>query len=71
MKVFGIDVITGSVRSRSRRPRYALVVVSGNEITEEAEVTGFSLFRRLAQEKPDILAVDRLKEVAADTHDIF
>jgi len=71
MKVFGIDVITGSVRSRSRRPRYALVVLSGNEVTEETEVTGFRLFRRLAQEKPDILAVDSLQEVAADTHDIF
>jgi len=71
MKVFGIDVVTGSVRSRSRRPRYALVVLSGSEITEETEVTAFRLFRRLASEKPDILAVDSLQEVATDTHDLF
>jgi hypothetical protein len=71
MKVFGIDVITGSVRSRSRRPRYALVILSGTEIMEETEVTGFRLMRRLAEEKPDILAVDSLQEVAQDTHDLY
>ncbi|MDI9634112.1 MAG: DUF460 domain-containing protein [Methanolinea sp.] len=71
MKVFGIDVITGSVRSRSQRPRYALVVLSGNDIVEETEVTAFRLFRRLAQEKPDILAVDSVQEVAADARDVF
>jgi len=71
MKVFGIDVITGSVRSRSRRPRYALVILSGTKITEETEVTGFRLLRRLAEEKPDILAVDSLQEVAQDTHDLY
>lgn len=71
MKVFGIDVITGSVRSRSRRPRYALVILSGTKITEETEVTGFRLLRRLSEEKPDILAVDSLQEVAQDTHDLY
>ncbi|MCQ8894292.1 MAG: DUF460 domain-containing protein [Methanolinea sp.] len=71
MKIFGIDVIRGSVRSRSCRPRYALVVLSGDEILEETEVTAFRLFRRLAAERPDILAVDSLQEIAADSHELF
>ena len=71
MKIFGIDVIKGSVRSRSRRPMYALVVLSGHEITSESEVSGFRLFRMLSAEKPDILAVDSLQEISVDQHDLF
>ena len=71
MKVYGIDIIKGSVRSRSRRPRYALVKMAGNEIVSESEVTGFRLFRTLNDERPDILAVDSLQEIAADQHDLY
>lgn len=71
MKIFGIDVIKGSVRSRSRRPMYALVVVSGSEIVSESEVSGFRLLRTLNAEKPDILAVDSLQEISVDQHDLF
>lgn len=71
MKIFGIDVIKGSVRSRSRRPMYALVVLSGNEIISESEVSGFRLLRMLNAEKPDILAVDSLQEISVDQHDLF
>ena len=71
MKIFGIDVIKGSVRSRSRRPMYALVVLSDQEIISESEVSGFRLFRMLNAEKPDILAVDSLQEISVDQHDLF
>lgn len=71
MKIFGIDVIKGSVRSRSRRPMYALVVLSGNEIINEYEVSGFRLLRMLTAEKPGILAVDSLQEISVDQHDLF
>jgi len=71
MKVYGIDIIKGSVRSRSRRPRYALIRMAGNEIISEGEVTGFRLFRILNDERPDILAVDSLQEIAADQHDLY
>ncbi|MFA5002128.1 MAG: DUF460 domain-containing protein [Methanolinea sp.] len=71
MKIFGIDVIKGSVRSRSRRPMYALVVLSGNEIINESEVSGFRLLRMLNAEKPGILAVDSLQEISVDQHDLF
>jgi predicted RNase H-like nuclease (RuvC/YqgF family) len=71
LKVFGIDIIKGSVRSRSRRPMYALVRMDGSRIESESEVSMFRLFRLLANEQPDILAVDSLQEIAADQHELF
>lgn len=71
LKVFGIDIIKGSVRSRSRRPMYALVRMEGSVIGSESEVSMFRLFRLLAEEQPDILAVDSLQEIAADQHELF
>ena len=71
LKVFGIDIIKGSVRSRSRRPMYALVRMDGPRIESESEVSMFRLFRLLNAEQPDILAVDSLQEVAADQHELF
>jgi len=71
LKVFGIDIIKGSVRSRSRRPMYALVRMTGKVIETESEVSLFRLFRLLSAEQPDILAVDSLQEIAADQHELF
>jgi uncharacterized protein len=71
LKVFGIDIIKGSVRSRSRRPMYALVRMEGHAIESETEVSFFRLFRMLRDEQPDILAVDSLQEIAADQRELF
>jgi predicted RNase H-like nuclease (RuvC/YqgF family) len=71
MKVIGVDVIRGSVRSRSRRPTYAFVLLADGEIVEESEVTLFRLLRRLTEERPDLLAVDSLQELATDQHELY
>lgn len=71
LKVFGIDIIKGSVRSRSRRPMYALVRMEGGTIESESEVSMFRLFRMLTAEQPDILAVDSLQEIAADQRELY
>jgi len=71
LKVFGIDIIKGSVRSRSRRPMYALVRMDGGIIESESEVSMFRLFRMLTAEQPDILAVDSLQEIAADQRELY
>ncbi|MBP1929330.1 putative RNase H-like nuclease (RuvC/YqgF family) [Methanolinea mesophila] len=71
MKVYGIDIIRGSVRSRSRRPMYALVRMHDQEILSETEISSFRLERILSNEKPDILAVDSLQEISVDQHDLF
>ena len=71
LKVFGIDIIKGSVRSKSRRPMYALVRMTGQVIESETEVSMFRLFRFLSAEQPDILAVDSLQEISTDQHELF
>lgn len=70
-RIFGIDIVRGSVRSGSRRPMYALVRATGQEIENESEVSMFRLFRLLAAEQPDILAVDSIQEIATDTKELF
>lgn len=71
MKVIGVDVIRGSIRSRSRRPSYAFVLLEDGEMVEETEVTLHRLLRRLAEERPGVLAVDSLQELAADQHELY
>ena len=71
MKVFGIDIIHGSVRSRGERPRFALVIREDGEERETAEVSLFRLLRRIASEKPDLLAVDSVQEIARDQRALF
>ena len=46
-------------------------VLNGQEIESESEVSMFRLFRLLALEQPDILAVDSLQEISADQHELF
>ncbi|MDD4256060.1 MAG: DUF460 domain-containing protein, partial [Methanofollis sp.] len=70
MKVFGIDVIRGSVRSRTRRPLYALVVLQDGTVASTSSVTAFRLSRLIASEEPDILATDSVQELATDQHDL-
>jgi hypothetical protein len=50
---------------------YALVRMEGNEIVSETTVSMFRLFRLLSEERPDILAVDSLQEIATDQHELF
>lgn len=71
MRIFGIDVIKGSVRSRSQRPLFALYRMEDGEITDVTEVTLFRLRRLLDAEEPDILAVDSIQEIATDQHELF
>ena len=71
LSVFGIDIVKGSVRSRSRRPMYALVRLEDSGIVSESTVSMFRLFRLLSEERPDILAVDSIQEIATDQHELF
>jgi hypothetical protein len=50
---------------------YALVRMEGDHIVSEDGVSRFRLFRILAAEKPGILAVDSLQEIAADQGELF
>lgn len=68
MKIAGIDVITGSVRSRTSRPVYALVMLEDGRLAMETQASQFRLLRLLAREEPEILAVDSIQELAPDRH---
>jgi predicted RNase H-like nuclease (RuvC/YqgF family) len=70
LKVFGIDIIRGSVRSRTRRPVYALVVIEDGQVVSSSQVTAFRLSRLIAAEEPEILATDSVQELAPDQHDL-
>lgn len=71
MKVFGIDIITGSARSRTTTPKYALVKTVDKTIISEEAISLFRLIRIIHREKPDILAVDSIQEVAPHTQDLY
>lgn len=71
MKVFGIDIIKGSTRSRTVAPKYALITILDGEITGEESVSFSRLIRLIHRHKPDILAVDSIQEVAPHTQDIY
>lgn len=66
MKVFGVDIIRGSVRSRTERPVYALVVLEDGEVVATAQVNAFRLSRLIARDEPDLLATDSVQELAVD-----
>ncbi|HJJ30952.1 MAG TPA: DUF460 domain-containing protein [Methanocorpusculum sp.] len=71
-RIFGIDICKGNVRSGRIHPRFSLVrVEDGDVVSIEDSVSIPRLFRMLRQEKPDVLAVDSLQEIAADDAGIF
>lgn len=70
--VFGIDIFKGNVRSQNSAPHFCLVIVhNGEVVAEEKGVSIPRLFRRLKNERPDILAVDSVQEIAASDKDLF
>ncbi|NLV28189.1 MAG: DUF460 domain-containing protein [Methanomicrobiales archaeon] len=71
MLIFGIDLITGSVRSRTIQPKYALVITKEGKIVRELAVSLHRLVRIVHRDKPDILAVDSVQEIAPHTQDLY
>ncbi|EHQ37040.1 DUF460 domain-containing protein [Methanoplanus limicola] len=70
MKVFGTDVIRGSVSSKRKRPSYALIIRDDNREVFSGEVSLFRLMRRIISERPDILAVDSIREISRDQSEL-
>ncbi|PWR75398.1 DUF460 domain-containing protein [Methanospirillum stamsii] len=71
MLIFGIDLITGSVRSRTVQPKYALVIAKEGKIIRELAVSLHRLIRLIHRDQPDILAVDSVQEIAPHTQDLY
>jgi predicted RNase H-like nuclease (RuvC/YqgF family) len=70
LKVFGTDVIRGSVSSKRKRPSYALIIREDNREIFSGEVSLFRLMRRIISERPDILAVDSIRELSKDQSEL-
>jgi len=65
--VYGIDIQKGNVRSASIHPRFCFVkVINGEIVAEGSNLSLPRLFRFLKTEKPDVLAVDSVQEIARD-----
>jgi len=69
--IFGIDLITGSVRSRTVQPKYALVLLKDGDIQKELSVSLHRLVRLVHRYQPEILAVDSVQEIAPHTQDLY
>ncbi|MDO5844466.1 MAG: DUF460 domain-containing protein [Methanocorpusculum sp.] len=70
--IFGIDIIKGSVRSGTLRPRFGLIRVTDSRVaSEEKNISLFRLLRLINEERPEILAVDSIQEIAKDTKELY
>ncbi len=63
--IFGIDIAKGSVRAKGS-PGYAVVVLRGSEIEHHRMVSLHKFLRMVWKDKPGIIAVDNIYELASD-----
>ncbi|WP_214035619.1 DUF460 domain-containing protein [Methanospirillum sp.] len=71
MLIFGIDLITGSARSRTVQPKYALIILEDGIVIKELSVSLHRLIRLVHRHQPDIIAVDSVQEIAPRTQDLY
>ncbi len=69
-KIFGVDIASGSPRSRSQ-PSYAVYVIDGESSYCYEMVSRQKLIRLIREKKPDIVAVDNIYELAANRNDLM
>ncbi len=67
--IFGIDIAKGSVRAKEE-PRYAVVILKGSEAGHHRMVSKHKLLRMAWQEKPALIAVDNIFELASGKHEL-
>jgi predicted RNase H-like nuclease (RuvC/YqgF family) len=67
--VFGIDIAKGSVRAKEE-PRFAVVILKGDDVEHHRMVSRQKLLRMAWQEKPALIGVDNIFELASDKHEL-
>ncbi len=67
--IFGIDIAKGSVRAKEK-PGYAVVILKGSEAEHHRMVSMHKFQRLVWQEKPALIAVDNIFELASDKHEL-
>ncbi|MBE0520837.1 MAG: DUF460 domain-containing protein [Candidatus Methanoperedenaceae archaeon] len=65
--IFGIDIAKGSVKSKEQ-PVYAVVILDDGRVEHHRMVSQHKFLRMVWKEKPAIIAVDNVFELAPDKH---
>jgi predicted RNase H-like nuclease (RuvC/YqgF family) len=68
--IYGIDISRGSPRAREL-PRYALAILKGGEISRQSMLRRQKILNMIQRDKPEIIAVDNIFELAADRSELL
>lgn len=67
--IFGVDIAKSSLRSKER-PRYAVAILRDGQVEHHRMVSIHKFLRMAWKEKPELIAVDNIYELANDKHDL-
>ena len=68
--IYGIDIARGSPRAREL-PRYALAIFKDGEVSHQSMLRRQKIFNMVQRDRPEIIAVDNIFELAADRSELF
>jgi predicted RNase H-like nuclease (RuvC/YqgF family) len=68
--IYGIDIARGSPRAKEL-PRYALAILKDGEVSHQSMLRRQKIFNMIQKERPEIIAVDNIFEIAADRSELL
>jgi len=68
--IYGIDIARGSPRAREL-PRYALAILRDGEVSHFSMLRRQKIFNMIQRDRPEIIAVDNIFELAADRSELL
>jgi len=68
--IYGIDIARGSSRAKEL-PRYALAILKDGEVSHQTMLRRQKILNMIQKERPEIIAVDNIFELAADRKELL
>ncbi len=68
--IYGIDIARGSPRAKEL-PRYALAILKDGEVSHQSMLRRQKIFNMIQRDRPEIIAVDNIFELAADRSELL
>ncbi len=68
--IYGIDISKGSPRGREL-PRYALAILKDGKVSHQKMLHRQKIFNMIQRDRPEIIAVDNIFELAADRRELL
>mgnify|MGYP000980874806 CR=1 FL=1 len=68
--IYGIDIARGSPRAREL-PRYSLAIFKDGEVSHQSMLRRQKIFNMIQRERPEIIAVDNIFELATDRSELL